>query len=109
MTRASTRDSPPPRSTAAMREPSTSTSPENGGSPLPSRIVAFWISVLFMGSSSSPTIARNPSSLPRGSGSETDGLDDRLHTWKLLLVPGDHEGAVARDGNVGLPGLDGLR
>src|ERR1700675_1329878 len=60
MTRAPPGGRPPPIFTAAMRWPSTSTSPENGAAPLPSKIIALTISVLAMGSSSGPTIARGP-------------------------------------------------
>src|SRR5258705_9099515 len=58
ITRASRRGRPPPRWTAAMRWPSTSTSAGNGAAPLPSRIIVLTISVRSMASSARPTIAR---------------------------------------------------
>ena len=58
ITRASPRGSPPPRWTAAMRWPSTSTSPTNGAAPLPSKMVVPVISVLSMAPSRRATIAR---------------------------------------------------
>src|SRR5262245_34983143 len=52
MTRTPSRGRPPPRCTAAIRWPSTRTSPSKGAAPLPSKIVVLAMSVLSMPASS---------------------------------------------------------
>src|SRR5262245_38565775 len=76
-TRASRRGSLPPRWTATMRWPSTSTSPAYGSAPLPSKIVAPEISVRF----------KVPSSLRSLEPHLAQPLDDEAHAiatrWEL--------------------------